>query len=354
MTLDRSLSTVPQLPPLASDHSLGSMSGALPVDEFTHPDESASSQPVPEGGVADESRDKLSVPAPIGKYQPSWDPFNATPIAEEEGFQYDERPKPPRQMSSESTPRQASLNVPRDSISKSDRSNSSDAHFYDAREKQADITNDWVMVPGKDALGGDQTNAESEVKPDAESESKKSLDVPATSILSRPRGSSYGVPSPPPSARSATFSTSPPLAVAPASTSPPVQQVPSTLLSSAKSTPTAPITAPAQPLPQATPQQQPEEQASSSFLPPIRRTSTFGLSIGSRQRQAKQRFPIEDDDDEPIPAPQQNVPENSGADIAAATGAAAGIAAIAHEENNIAEPSPRKPTCRSSHLAPLV
>jgi hypothetical protein len=35
------------------------------------------------------------VPAPIGKYQPSWDPYNATPIAEEEGFVYDYEGAPP-------------------------------------------------------------------------------------------------------------------------------------------------------------------------------------------------------------------------------------------------------------------
>ena len=46
------------------------------------------------GGEREEERDNLGVPAPIGKYQPSWDPFNATPIAEEEGFQYDEKPRP--------------------------------------------------------------------------------------------------------------------------------------------------------------------------------------------------------------------------------------------------------------------
>ncbi|OAF60903.1 hypothetical protein VC83_02368 [Pseudogymnoascus destructans] len=42
-----------------------------------------------EGSVADPAaggKDDIAPPVPIGKYQPSWDPYNATPIVEEEGF----------------------------------------------------------------------------------------------------------------------------------------------------------------------------------------------------------------------------------------------------------------------------
>jgi hypothetical protein len=366
VTLDRS-STVPQLPPLPTDHSFGSMSGALPADDLSHRylDASVPSQPESEedGYAAGESRDTLGVPAPIGKYQPSWDPFNATPIAEEEGFHYEELPKPPRQISSESATQQASLNVPRDSISKSDRSNSSDAHFYDAREEQADIANDWVMVPKKDAVvEEDQAYGESGVTPEGEPESNRSVEAPVTSILNRPRGSSYVLPSPPPSARSATLSTSPPPTSVSALTLPPAKQAPSSLLSSAKSTnpPAAPVTSfiqpPTQIAPQSQPQLQPQpqsqEQASSGFLPPIRRTSTFGLSLSSKQRQPKQRFPIEDDDDEPMSHPQQKVPEHHGGEIAAATGATAVVAALALHDAKIAEPSPPKPSETPASLPP--
>ena len=292
-----------------------------------HRDEPSQSREVlgmDDAAAEEESRDTLGVPAPIGKYQPSWDPFNATPIAEEEGFQYEERPKPPRQLSSESTPRQASLNVPRDSISKSDRSNSSDAHFYDAHEEQAE--NDWVMVPDKNAVVEDQTKAVGGTKPDLEAEPRQSLDAPVPSILNRPRGSSYGVSSPPPSARSATFATS----SSPAPTSPPQQTSPPQAQSrSSTSTPLAPVTAPVQPPPPADQIVQPEQQAP-GILPPIRRTSTFGLSLASKK--VKQRFPIEEDDDEPHPIPQQKAPEHYGAEIMAGAGAGAGIAAIAHHE----------------------
>ncbi len=337
------------------------MSGALPADDLSHRylDAPVSSQPESKknGHAIDESRDTLGVPAPIGKYQPSWDPFNATPIAEEEGFQYEEPPKPLRQISSESKPPPASLNVPRDSISKSDRSNSSDAPFYDAREEQADIANDWVIVPKKDAIvEEDQADGKSGVKPNGDPDSNTIVTAPVTSILNRPRGSSYGVPSPPPSAQSATFSTSPPSTIVSALTLPPApaQPGPSSLLSSAKSTnpPAAPVTSfiqpPAQIAAESQPQLQPEpqtqEQAGSGFLPPIRRTSTFGLSLGSKQRQPKQRFPIEDDDDEPMLHPQQKAPRQPGAEIAAATEATAGLAAVALHKGKIAEPSPPKPS----------
>ncbi|CAG8955105.1 hypothetical protein HYFRA_00007120 [Hymenoscyphus fraxineus] len=44
-----------------------------------------------------------------------------------------------------------------------------------------------------------------------------------------------------------------------------------------------------------TPRERQQEQSNSSFLPPIRRTSTFGIGFGSRQKQ--RRFPIDDDDE---------------------------------------------------------
>ncbi|PMD46847.1 hypothetical protein L207DRAFT_562081 [Hyaloscypha variabilis F] len=340
MILDRSL-TAPQLPPLASDPSLGSMSGALPAVDSPLRGEPSLSQEVlgvDDAAVEEESRDTLNVPAPIGKYQPSWDPFNATPIAEEEGFQYEERPNPPRQLSSESAPRQTSLTVPRDSISKSDRSNSSDAHFYDAHEEQAE--NDWVMVPDKDVVVKDQTKAGEEVRPDVEADPKESSDAPVTSILNRPRGSSYGVPSPPPSARSATFATS----SSPAPTSPPARQTSPAQVQTAPlaSTALATVTAPVQPQPDVTPTVQPEQQAP-GILPPIRRTSTFGLSLASKKVRQK-RFPIEeDDDDEREPVPQQKALEHHEAEIAVGAGAAAGIAAAAHHEQkkDIEVPAPK-------------
>ncbi|KAG0650242.1 hypothetical protein D0Z07_3126 [Hyphodiscus hymeniophilus] len=94
---------------------------------------------------SEEERDDLGVPAPITKNQPSWDPFNATPITEEEGSQSDDRPKQqPQVMHSAVT--QKSLAIPDDTDSKSERSNSGDAQFCDAPEERESDLNDWVMV----------------------------------------------------------------------------------------------------------------------------------------------------------------------------------------------------------------
>jgi hypothetical protein len=88
-------------------------------------------------------QDVLGVPAPIGKYQPSWDPYNATPIVEEEGFQYEERssnqpPPIPPAVHHLDTPR-----IPIDA--KSDRSARGDTPFFDAPEQPADA-DDWVII----------------------------------------------------------------------------------------------------------------------------------------------------------------------------------------------------------------
>jgi hypothetical protein len=91
----------------------------------------------------EEEQDKLGVPAPIGKYQPSWDPYNATPIVEEEGFQYDERSSRQPSAIPPTTNRLGAPQAPNDS--KSDRSTSGEAPFYDASEHPAEA-DDWVIV----------------------------------------------------------------------------------------------------------------------------------------------------------------------------------------------------------------
>jgi hypothetical protein len=67
------------------------------------PGQSAEFQPVPQAPqllmstqappVEEPMSDDLDIPAPIGKNQPSWDPYNATPIIEEEGFHDEGRPR---------------------------------------------------------------------------------------------------------------------------------------------------------------------------------------------------------------------------------------------------------------------
>ncbi|KAH9214258.1 hypothetical protein DL95DRAFT_446591 [Leptodontidium sp. 2 PMI_412] len=331
-------SPAPQLPAVSTGYSLGVMSGALPSEHPEPSRETLTTQPIPSPppsnqitpAVPDlETRDILGVPAPIGKNQPSWDPFNATPIAEEDGFQYEERPKP--RLSSDPSSNPDGLSVPADNLATSDRSNSSDAPFFDAREDSEDINNDWVMVTpdpdGKDLVAGASvSNPQPIVAPAV----TQSLDKPTTSILDRPRGSFSQEQSPllPVEAKGegdvrasvdarptsildrprGSFSyDTPPVSPGKSMTSPLASLPLSNPAQSSQSiqrpiTPPAPVapdvsaTAQRTPSPQKGSQAQAEKQSgASSFLPPIRRTSTFGIGFGSRQ--PKQRFAIEEDDE---------------------------------------------------------
>ncbi|KAE8445436.1 hypothetical protein EG329_013449 [Mollisiaceae sp. DMI_Dod_QoI] len=284
-TSNRSM-TAPQLPNISPSDSLGIMSGALPstngipAQEREEPATIRQVQEPQPGAYGAEARDTLGVPAPIGKYQPSWDPYNATPIAEEEGFQYEERPKH-RHLSSDAGTRQGSLAVPQGAPSRSERSNSDDSHFYSAHEEVSDFPNERVMAPSnpdtKDVLATAQPAQELKQEPKVEADTRKSLDAPVTSILNRPRGSSYEIPSPPNSAKGPAHKPAEPSVVAAA----PVQFAPS--------------------LPKPVPAETERQTGTSSFLPPIRRTSTFGLGFGSRH--TRPRFALEDDD-------EQNLPDN--------------------------------------------
>jgi hypothetical protein len=90
----------------------------------------------------------LAVPAPVSKGQPSWDGFNATPIAEEEAFHYEKRPDlatevvdQPQDINTETNLAPASGLTP----SKSERSNSDDTRFYSMPDGSPEES-EWVMV----------------------------------------------------------------------------------------------------------------------------------------------------------------------------------------------------------------
>jgi hypothetical protein len=117
-----------------------------------------------------ESQDQLGVPAPIGKNQPSWDPFNSTPIVEEEAYQFEEHQFHPAHPTAPPT----TLLVPTETASNSERSNSGNALFYDAPEEPSD--NEWIMVshevePQQDILQQSRPHFE-ELQPQAEPRSK--------------------------------------------------------------------------------------------------------------------------------------------------------------------------------------
>jgi len=267
-------------------------------------------------------RDHFGAPAPVVKHQPSWDPINATPIAEEDAFHYGQRPD--HSIPANSATLQDHLTPP---APRSER-NSNEISFYDASEEQPDEpdepTEDWVMVspeepkdlpfqderknlppqkgtedlpansePASALMPTSEQAPASEPPHDPETMPTQTVDTPGPSVLNRPRGSTVDEPSPP-------LPASLPKVSPPSGTG----REPTDF----QSTP---------PAPRAEPQGQ-----NSSFLPPIRRTSTFGLGFGSRQK--RPRFPIDDDGDEDFSgdvSPQESF-ESNGAEV---SGPAEGI-----------------------------
>lgn len=73
------------------DERWGSTSAS--IEDGSSKDRTREGSPARMEKDAEQEKDKLGPPAPIEKYQPSWDPFNATPIAEEEGFGWDSTPR---------------------------------------------------------------------------------------------------------------------------------------------------------------------------------------------------------------------------------------------------------------------
>jgi hypothetical protein len=292
------------------------MSGALPIQQQTpEPSEQLPSNlptlrqvtgvPVhgsEQNAILDghENIPTLPIPAPISKIQPSWDPVHSTPILEE-GTKIED-PANQRQPSDSQRPR-PSLSVPTDAVSKSERSNSDDAPFFDATEERSD-NNDWVMVSpnqeSKETLSKEEpvlvsndehvngqlpvTEDEHGTKPEqviepqptAELEIPKAMASPTTSIINRPRGSSYDIPLLSPSTKNSLPPRTPPatssIADVPRHTS---NDLPAPVMASVETVESSP--------PPGSSQLKGEKQSSTtSFLPPIRRTSTFGLGFNSR------------------------------------------------------------------------
>jgi hypothetical protein len=222
--------------------------------------------------------------------QTSWF-LTATPIAEKELFYYDERPKPP--VPSLPTKQQEFLSASAHPEPGGER-NSSEIGFYDASETPGEPAenNDWVMVSPPQ----EQTDLPPQELKDASAHSgPETSHIPPSSVLNRPRGSTIE-------------EFSPPLPTSPTAASPPEVE------------PTAAQSVPIK--------AEPPEQGSSSLLPPIRCTSTFGVGVGPRQK--KPRFPIEDDEEEAsISSLDKSGSEHLGSEVAAVATAttARGIAA---------------------------
>jgi hypothetical protein len=375
--------------------------------------------------------DDLRIPAPIGKNQPSWDPFNATPIAEEEGYQFQEY-KRQQSHPMHTADQERSLGVLDES---GPRLNISDAP---SQEEPADLNDDWVMVSkepesqaGYSSLGQQpQPPKTSNIIPTTSkiaesfhgvSDATNKQDHNTLSVLNRPRGESYtsvldrprfsydiprAAQEEPVSAPAASAAVASPEALVqssknvqpeyrPASVSPAPQPQrlsppknisreprPPPINTSVQAQNISPgysiqpsdvqsqYKAPMGPPPgrsevlsknvltknrppfvdtsvtsgQATPE---EPQSTTSFkgLPPIRRTSTFGMGFSSRQ--AKKKYgATEEIESELVPSiPTAKSTEQHEAEIATAAGivAAAGIInaeARRPSQENIRQPQP--------------
>ena len=245
-----------------------------------------------------DNSEALASPAPIKQDQPSWN-TNAA-VTTERNTSHDDLLKKPKILSESEYPT-SSLSVPVDVATVSERSNSDDVHFFDAaeqpKEEPSDMGNDWIMVSpthdSKENSSQEDTILVPRENTKQDLEPMKPIVSPTTSIIDRPRGSSYVMSSPPTSAKSQNIPAA--NSLTPKFSSVEVLE---------KTQIPAQISEPHQPhqLTQAVnlqrPQVEPTNNSTSSFLPPIRRTSTFGLGFGSRQ--AKTHFPVEDGDNKLI------------------------------------------------------
>ncbi|TIC90735.1 hypothetical protein CH35J_011651 [Colletotrichum higginsianum] len=198
----------------------------------------------------------LQIPRPIGKTQPSWDPFTGTPLFEEDGFEMglsrDPSPHaPPTVYQATYAPQaakaRAATSVPRNN----------------ALDDQHD---DWVVVSPQSPPSG-QVQVVSPQSPPQPLRSFQPTDS-SREILENEDGETPAI--------------SHPIQLHPQQSQQPQQQTIQHLPSQ---------------------QQAASPQRNSSFvgLPPIRRSSTFGINLTKR---AKKRFSLdEDEDDHFVPSP---------------------------------------------------
>jgi hypothetical protein len=192
---------------------------------------------------AQDNRQDLDIPIPITKNQPSWDPYNATPISEEDAFVEGQRSG--GNTSTIST-RQNSWRARPEQVSDT----SGSVPFFDAPEEPAELAedNDWIVVDppvhggledGRQVLpdARDITGASESEPPTEEPRSERLASEAPQVVDSLPEDSNAGI----------------------------------------------------------TPKQ--TRRQSFGAVSPIHRTPTFRMSFTSR---TKKRFPIDDDSDEDI------------------------------------------------------
>ncbi|CCF35837.1 hypothetical protein CH063_07535 [Colletotrichum higginsianum] len=241
-------------PHLAGPHGDGDSEPVSPVSD-THSISASRSYAKDNDGEFHVGGD-LQIPRPIGKTQPSWDPFTGTPLFEEDGFEMglsrDPSPHaPPTVYQATYAPQaakaRAATSVPRNN----------------ALDDQHD---DWVVVSPQSPPSG-QVQVVSPQSPPQPLRSFQPTDS-SREILENEDGETPAI--------------SHPIQLHPQQSQQPQQQTIQHLPSQ---------------------QQAASPQRNSSFvgLPPIRRSSTFGINLTKR---AKKRFSLdEDEDDHFVPSP---------------------------------------------------
>ncbi|TDZ38371.1 hypothetical protein C8035_v007254 [Colletotrichum spinosum] len=237
------------------------------------------------GDGADYSGGDLQVPKPISKIQPSWDPFTGTPLVEEEGFEMG-RSRDPSPQKPGAAAGAAAAGQPQ--AAATSRNIKNDEHY-----------DDWVVVSPQSPPSGHVylVSPESPQLRRSFQPAETTREISATEDEPN-RAISQGVLSYPqqvqpqgPQPQQQLQQQQAPQQVQYQAQQPPNQDQAQQAAQQQAEYPTR------HQLPSQQQQQQPQRQSSFVGLPPIRRSSTFGVNL---TRRAKKRFSLDEDDDEPV------------------------------------------------------
>lgn len=296
----------------------------------------------------EEGHDTLGVPPPIGKHQPSWDPYNATPIVEEEGFQYNERPLKQTPAIQTAVNRQGAPQIPIDSRNTSEEPNEDDWVIISKENvpKTSELTYRPPIPAQEYVRTGAHVYQPAPFPPFAQRQSiaqqspvAQQSQATYQAAANRPAGFQYSRTNQPPTGSQPPAGYQPPAAQQPSAASQPAaasQASPASKggfrgrfiqhirqRSSTDSSANVPAAGQTSPPRAATKVEQPDpivenkdaERRPTEFvgLPPIRRSSTFGL--GFRTKDSSKRFPLDDDDDDDDEPQVPSIPLTSEAEV---------------------------------------
>ena len=259
------------------------------IREIRDADQSTTDSSVKDDEDRDKLDDGLAPPRPIGKHQPSWDPFNATPIAEEQLSSHDARPE----QKSYPFPAAADQYTTQPSMVQ-DTLQPTETAVSQSTRIRAPLTEHTSVT---EAQGGNPSDGQVNVS---------TSEIVSPTDLATPMGTSNDY-------------IGRPVAVQRGSVDRSHSYSPDKQMSVARPLDLEGVDKDTHASIEITPQQD------STFLPPIRRTSAFGFKFGSRK--TKQRFPLEEDEDDEVDRSLANTSEPDGPAVALPTDQ------ISHESN---------------------